>query len=370
MASLLGVPQLQLECSGTASLIIALITLKRLSPSRKTVIIPAYTCPLVPIAVKQSGLEPCLCDLAPGHFDMDPSRLHAACNEETLAILPTHLGGRVADVAEALQCARRVGAWVIEDAAQALGGRHDGLSLGLRGDIAFFSLAAGKGLTLFEGGLLLASDPILRAQLNEVSAELNTRKPFLELQRTTQLLGYTVCYHPRLLWYVYGMPLRRAIQQGEYIQAVGDRFPLKAPLHRIGQCRQSVGSHALARFPQWLADTEAQAKRRLHRLRAIRGTRVFEDADNSQGVWPFFMVWMSSEKTRDRVLEQLWDKGLGLTRLFIHALSDYDYLKTVVRAADVPEARLFASHTFTISNSLWLDDARFERICQVIEKEA
>jgi dTDP-4-amino-4,6-dideoxygalactose transaminase len=34
---------------------------------------------------------------------------------------------------------------VIEDAAQALGARVGNSSVGLRGDIGFFSLAAGKG---------------------------------------------------------------------------------------------------------------------------------------------------------------------------------------------------------------------------------
>ena len=73
LAAQLGTPPLQLECSGTASLLIALTALRQLQPSRRRVVVPAYTCPLVAIAVRQAGLELQLCDLRPGQYDMDPA---------------------------------------------------------------------------------------------------------------------------------------------------------------------------------------------------------------------------------------------------------------------------------------------------------
>ena len=57
VAAQLGTPPLQLECSGTASLLIALTALHELQPLRRQVVIPAFTCPLVAIAVHQAGLE-------------------------------------------------------------------------------------------------------------------------------------------------------------------------------------------------------------------------------------------------------------------------------------------------------------------------
>jgi dTDP-4-amino-4,6-dideoxygalactose transaminase len=111
-----------------------------------------------------------LCDTRHGHFDFDPGQLKRLADARTLAILPTHLGGRIADVELACEVARSAGAWVIEDAAQALGARVGNSSVGLRGDIGFFSLAAGKGLSLHEGGLLVSRDDELRAALAEHAA--------------------------------------------------------------------------------------------------------------------------------------------------------------------------------------------------------
>lgn len=368
-AAFLGSPAVHLECSGTASLVLALTQLSRLS-ARKTVIIPAYTCPLVAIAVAHCGLKLRLCDLAPGHFDLDRAMLDALCDQDTLAIVPTHLGGRVADVAAALACARRVGAWVIEDAAQALGARSQGRSVGLHGDVGFFSLAVGKGLTIFEGGLLVAREAALRDELWRLSAAKMRISPRWELQRTLQLLGYTACYRPAMLRYVYGLPLRRALRAGDPVRAVGDEFELAIPLHRVGAWRVSVGAYAWDRLPAWLAANTARAKRRLARLRTIPGITLFEDGADEQGVWPFLMLLLPDQQARDTVLAQLWGAGLGVSRLFIHALPDYAYLAALVAGDPMPQAQDFAARSLTISNSPWLSDAQFEHICEVLQTQA
>jgi dTDP-4-amino-4,6-dideoxygalactose transaminase len=331
------------------------------------VVVPAFTCPLVAIAVRQAGLELQLCDLRTHHHDMDPAALRAACDERTLAIMPTHLAGRVADVDDALAVARQVGAYVIEDAAQALGARRNGASVGLAGDVGFFSLAAGKGLSIYEGGLLLARDPSLRERLARTAARLVPHNSGMEWKRRIDLLGYAALYRPWGLRLAYGNPLRRALRRGDPVAAVGDDFPPTIPLHRVGRWRQAVGAHAATRLPALLAHTAAQAQRRLSRLRDIPGVQVLDDPPHARGTWPFFLPLLPDQRRRDAALAQLWQSGLGVSRLFIHALPDYPYLAGVVPAADVPHARDFAARSLTVGNSPWTTDADIEAICRVLE---
>ena len=367
IAAQLGTPPLQLECSGTACLLIALTTLRERHPQRRRVVVPAFTCPLVAIAVHAAGLELQLCDLRADHYDMDSAALHATCDEHTLAIIPTHLAGRVADVEEALAVARRVGAYVIEDAAQALGAQHAGVSVGLSGDIGFFSLAAGKGLSIYEGGLLLARDPALREQLARTAARIVPRRPGWEAKRRIELLGYAALYRPGGLQLAYGRPLRQALQRDDPVRAVGDDFPLTIPLHRVGRWRQAVGARAAARLPAFHRQLLAQAQRRLPRLLCIEGVRVMQDPAGAQGSWPFFLLLLPDEQRRDAVLAQLWSSGYGVSRLFIHALPDYAYLAGLIPAQDLPHARDFAARSLSISNSLWMSDLDFDTICSVVE---
>src|SRR5574337_134081 len=367
IAAQLGTPPLQLECSGTACLLIALTSLRERQPQRRRVVVPAYTCPLVAIAVRQAGLELQLCDLRDGHYDMDPVALRSACDERTLAIIPTHLAGRVADVDGALAVAREVGAYVIEDAAQALGARHGGVSVGLVGDVAFFSLAAGKGLSIYEGGLLLARDSALRTHLADTAARIVPRRPDWEFRRSLELIGYAALYRPAGLRLAYGDPLRRHLRRGDPVAAVGDDFALTIPLHRVGRWRQAVGAHAAGRLPDFLRQSTERARRRLPRLHQIQGARVMQDPAGADGTWPLLLLLLPDQARRDAALEELWVAGMGVSRLFIHALPDYAYLADIVPPHDVPHARDFAARSLGISNSPWMSDDNFEGICRSLE---
>ena len=367
VAAWLDVPHLQLECSGTAAMVVALRAMHRLRPQRDEVIVPAWTCPLVAWAILRAGLKPVLCDLAVNHFDMDIVQLSTLANARTLAIVPTHLAGRVADVNASLDIAHRAGAYVLEDAAQALGAQQDGRSVGLLGDAGFFSLAVGKGLTLFEGGLLLTRDVVLRDAFATSHDAIIKPDARMDWQRALELIGYTLAYRPSLLPLAYGRPLRKALAEGDPVAAVGDDFGPDIPLHTVSRWRQAVGTRALKRLPSFLEATRTQALPRVSRLRRIAGVTVFDDAPGQRGVWPFLLLTLPTQTQRDKALQTLWTSGLGVSRLFIHALPDYTYLRDVVPDTPLPNARDFAARSLTITNSPWLDDATFESICQTLE---
>ena len=374
LARFIGVPEVQLECSGTAALVIALTALSRLSPLRRTVVAPAYTCPLVALAVARCGLTLALCDLSADALDLCPAALAALCGPDTLAVLPTHLGGRVSDVARTRILARAVGAFVIEDAAQALGARVGRRSVGLDSDLAFFSLAVGKGLTIFEGGALIARDPALRRSLRAVAAERAPYKLGWELRRSIELLGYAAMYRPSRLRRVYGDPLRRALSRGDWVAAAGDDFDAEIPLHAVGRWRRAVGVRALQRLPAFLASAGERGRRRAARLAAIPGLKVLGDSPavtGAAGTWPVLMVLMPDRASRDAALGQLWGAGCGVSLPFVHTLADYERYASVVPAvavAALPNARALAGRLLAVSNSPWLDEARFESVCRALAR--
>ena len=88
-----GLPDPVLACSGTAALVVALVAFARRAPNRRDVIVPAYTCPLVPLAVSLasragspvSGLRVVLCDTLSGGFDFDAQRLERLCVAASVA---------------------------------------------------------------------------------------------------------------------------------------------------------------------------------------------------------------------------------------------------------------------------------------------
>ena len=373
LARLLAIPRPLLTCSGTAALIIALRALRQRTPSRSRVIVGGWSCPLVPLAAALCpGVEFVLCDLAEESLDLCPTMLAQLCDEAPpLAIIVTHLAGRVSDTAAALACARRSGAAVIEDAAQALGAKANGESVGLQGDIGFFSLAFGKGLTCGEGGVLFSRDPALQAVLQQEASRALPYRCGWELRRSASLLGYAALYNPFGLRAAYGMPMRRALRRGNILSAVGDDFTADdIPLHALGRWRRGVAARAAARLPDYWSGGRRRAGRRVDLLRALPGVEVFSDRPGEQGVWPFLLVRLPDEATRDAMLAALWDRGAGVTRLFASALADYPALAgRFTEGRPLTRARALAARTLTITNSPWLTDGDFAAVLACISRQ-
>ena len=367
LAKYVGVEDTQIECSGTASLVVALQALKQLS-GRQQVVISAYTCPWVALAVIHCGLTPIVADARKDHFDYCPDALKKACNQDTLAVIHTHLAGRVADLENTLLIAKSVGAYVIEDAAQSLGAKLNGKSVGLFGDIGFYSLGVGKGFTIFAGGVLVTENPLLRQLMRDVGNAMPTNW-LMESRRILELLAYYLLYRPVGIGLAFGYHLRRKLKRGELIQAVGDDCTFKFPIHRVGSWRKSVGRKAVKRLHNFFELTKHQAAQRVAILRQIRGLSVIVDDAGGEGVWPFVIILMPNEKMRDAVLDQLWQKGLGVGRLFIHAIKDYDYLAEYVADGSTPNAQDFAARTLIMTNSLWLKDKDFLKIRDVLVEQ-
>ena len=372
LADIFGLPSAVFTCSGTAAMVVALRVLQGREPGRSDVIIPAYTCPLVPLAVKLvPGLRAVPCDVLPCGFDFDPEKLASLCGPRTLVVMPTHLGGRVADVATARAIAKRNGAAVLEDAAQALGAASDGKSVGLAGNAAFFSLAAGKGLTTYEGGFICAGDPELGAELAAAARRLLKPDICRTLRRNAGLLCYALFYTPSRLGLVYGRNLRRMLDKGNEEAAVGDYYTLAdIPLHSLDAFRQRVAANAMERLPGFLRDCADRAAGRLKTLRELKDITVVSDRPGADGVWPFMMVFMPGKEQRDKALDRLWRAGLGVTKLFVRALPDYAFLASCFdgERVDCPNARDMADRMLTITNTHWLDEGGFARIVASLEE--
>lgn len=102
------------------------------------------------------GARPVFCDVDPETLTIDPPAVEAAVGGATAGILPVHIFGWPAAMAELEEIAGRHGIGIIEDAAQALGAVcADGRPAGGRGNPAAFAFYANKQMTTGEGGVLV-----------------------------------------------------------------------------------------------------------------------------------------------------------------------------------------------------------------------
>ena len=153
--------------SGTDALILALKSLG--VGGGDEVITVSHTAVATVAAILASGATPVLIDVEETAMTLDPAAIDAAVTPRTKALIAVHLYGQAADLDAIVSRARRHGFPVIEDCAQAVGGRYRGRRLGSIGDLGCFSFYPTKNLgAIGDGGLVLTSNATTAARLRRL----------------------------------------------------------------------------------------------------------------------------------------------------------------------------------------------------------
>ncbi|PZT76787.1 MULTISPECIES: DegT/DnrJ/EryC1/StrS family aminotransferase [unclassified Streptomyces] len=126
------------------------------------VITPSLTFCAAPNVIRHVGARPVFVDVDPTVLCVTPEAVEAAITPLTRAIAVMHYGGQMCDMRAFRQLADRHGLLLIEDAAHALHGSRDGLSVGSTADLSTFSFYANKVAAAGEGGLLVGRGELVK----------------------------------------------------------------------------------------------------------------------------------------------------------------------------------------------------------------
>ncbi len=157
---LTGTREVLAVSNGTAALYVSLNAFG-VEPGDE-VIVPPYTfIATINVVLRQHAL-PVFVDSDPNTFQIDASKIEAAINPATRAVVPVHLGGNVCDLDAITAVTRKHKVTLIEDACQAHLAEWKGRKVGTYGDSGCFSFQASKNLNSGEGGAILFNDPEAR----------------------------------------------------------------------------------------------------------------------------------------------------------------------------------------------------------------
>lgn len=122
------------------------------------VIVPSYTFIATASAVTMTGAIPVFADIRMSDYTVDPKCVESLITKRTKAIIPVHFAGHFANMNALRRIARKHKLVLIEDAAQAHGGKWGGKYAGSFGLGAGFSFQYSKNITAGEGGIILTND--------------------------------------------------------------------------------------------------------------------------------------------------------------------------------------------------------------------
>lgn len=130
------------------------------------VIVPNYTCIVVPNAFSFAGIKVRYCDIELETYGADIDSVRLNVSSKTRAILIQHLYGLVSrDFEKIIDLARAKNIYVIEDCSHATGAAFNAKKVGNFGDVAFYSSEQSKIFSTFNGGLATSNDEKILAKL-------------------------------------------------------------------------------------------------------------------------------------------------------------------------------------------------------------
>lgn len=364
----LDVPYVKVVSSGTAAFYVILEGMKLLS-ARKTVLIPSYICPLIPLAIKRAGLKAEVCDINRDSFCYDSSMLSELCrrNNDVLAILAVHLAGIPADFDMIKDIACKYGIFTIEDCAQALGARYKGSNVGTLGDMAFFSLGLGKGITTFEGGALIANSAVMAEQL-ERSIRCYVKSSVLPEGLLFLLLaGYWLFYRPSLFWFVFKLPQSFWRWRGNDLKAAMEDFTIDFPVRKVSPARQLIGHRQFNRLDQEIDQQRQKALFYFSGLRELKGLSLVEELPGSVATYPFVTVIFDSPGQKEKAVRAFAKTHLGASFVYALAISDYGYLTGIVPDRNCSNARSLSARSLTLSTSTFLTNDDLAETVEILK---
>lgn len=164
------------------------------------VILPGFTCVVVPNAISYTGAIPVYVDIDIKNFNIDVDKIEEKISKNTKAIIAQHTFGIPAEMDEIKKLCKKYNLFLIEDACHCLGSKYKGEELGTIGDASFFSSQWSKPITTGLGGWAkINNDELLKKMEKEYEHFIpptSREESLIELQYKV----YSKLLTPKIFW--------------------------------------------------------------------------------------------------------------------------------------------------------------------------
>lgn len=337
-----------LVSSGKAALFLILQSLKSLAPEKREVLIPAYTCFSVPSAIVKAGLRVSLCDIESSTFDFDYKVLKEAINEKTLCIIPDHLFGIPSDMDKVNSLCKTKGIFVVEDAAQAMGGMYKGKMLGTIGDVGFFSLGRGKNITCGSGGIIITNSDIIASAIAKKYSDLKSPGAMETIKEFLKMLILSIFINPSLYWLPSALPFLRL---GETV------FDREFPIRRLSGMQAGL-------LRGWQKKLEESNRIRRENSKYFCSTLASTLTFHNGASIPYLRlpILAKNRGERDQLFFISRRRGSGFSVMYPTPVNEIEEIKDLFNGKEFPYAKKVSETLLTIPTHNLLSNEDKERI--------
>ncbi|MBA7490800.1 GDP-perosamine synthase [subsurface metagenome] len=311
------------------------------------VIVPAYTCVVVPHAVVFSGNIPVFVDCVPDGFNMDLNALEKAVTPKTRAIIPTHLFGYPMDVERVnkIAQAQKQKVYVIQDCAHSFGAKWKGQLVNKAGDAAIFGSNISKVLSTIFGGIVTTDDEQIYKKLKSYRTHHFRRPSWTKsIKRLLYLLSTYITFQPVVYGFVNNLEKMGLLNRFvKYYDEAKIDFPddfqdLMLPIEA------RVGLEQLKKYPEIIGQRKAISE---YYSQYLQGITDLELPPLVEGATYSHFVCLVDK--RQKWLERARERGVQLGQLIEYSIP---YMKayTPYKNGEYPVSKYYSEHTINLPN--------------------
>jgi perosamine synthetase len=272
------------------------------------------------------GVRPVFCDVDPLTLNLDPAAASDAVGERTVGILPVHIFGFPAAMAELERLAGQHGLGLLEDACEALGAVDAaGQKVGTRGNLATFAFYANKQMTTGEGGMVVPGDATLAARL-----------------RSERNQG-------------------RAADMG-WLDHGGLGFN-----YRLSDVAAAIGVAQLERLDAMLADRRRVATLYEDGLAGVAGVEApIASRGAERRSWFVYAVRLDAEIDRDATVGRLAERGVA-SKAYLPCIHLFPHLRELgYREGQFPVAEAASARSLALPFFPAMSETQVARVCEAL----
>jgi perosamine synthetase len=270
------------------------------------------------------GARPVFCDVDLETLDLDPAAAADAVGDSTKGILPVHIFGYPAAMAELEALAASHGLGILEDACEALGAvDSEGRGVGTRGNLATFAFYANKQMTTGEGGMIVPRDADEAARLR---SERNQGRAIDMDWLDHDRLGFN---------------------------------------YRLSDVAAAIGLAQVEKLTAMLARRDRVAALYQQGLAGIEGLRAPSAGRGAEKrSWFVYVVRLPDEVDRDATIARLGERGIASKAYLpcIHLFPQYRELG--FREGQFPVAEAASAHSLALPFHTSLTESQVGRVCE------
>lgn len=297
------------------------------------VILPAFTCVVVPNAIIYCQAKPVYVDINPQTLNCDAEEIRKKITEKTKFIIAQNTFGLSSDLDAIMVIAKEKNIIVIEDCTHGLGGFYKGRKNGTIADASFFSTQWNKPFSTGIGGMAYVHDKDVAEKMKSIE---NTSKApsFLERVQLSVLLSVrSIMKAPAVYWPM--IKLYRFLSKNNLVVGSSQGNELDNPilpddfLKQMANVQLKKGIFELMKLNQYVSHRVKVAAQYDEALRKL-GIKINSNSDNAYLKYPLLV------KDRKLFFELAAKKNIELGDWFIspiHPITEqfhlwqYDYGK-------------------------------------------